>query len=200
MMNFNYTGHKMRKYAISKMNRYAFIISLFPALIPGCLPSDCVPYQPMPGLERQLFNIAKRNITPDDVQKSPDTYTKTLVVWTGIIKHIDVNEEKEGHTFYITVGHHYFDWIEDRGVQREMFFLSPRGEGDFIVAWSAVTAQDYQFIRQFSVGDMIIAYGCPNTIGDNIIGLNPTVNIRYIKPQWFSTEKLDYGRSGESTE
>ena len=173
------------------------IIIIILVFISGCLPPDCVPYQPLPGLERQFFNAAKRNITPDDVRKSPDKYIKTLVVWTGIIKQIDVSEEKEGHIFRITIEHHYFDWIEDRGVQRELFFLSPRGEGDFVVVWNTNTIQDYQFIRQFAVRDMIIAYGCPHISNDEAIVLDPTVNIRPIKPQWFSTEVLDYGRSGE---
>jgi hypothetical protein len=155
------------------------------------------PYRPMPGLERQFYNVAKRKVFPDDVRNSPNKYTKSFIVWAGIIKQIDISEEEGTQVFQITVEHHYFNWIEDRDAPREMFFLSPRGEGTFIVAWSVSTAQEYPFIRQFAVRDMIIAYGCPSIIEDDIIGFEPTVNIRPIKPQWFSTEVLDYGRSGK---
>ena len=176
------------------MKKHIFILIIL-VFISGCLPPNCVPYRPLPGLEKQLYNVAKRKVTPNNVRKLPDKYIKTLVVWTGIIKNIDSNKEQGTEFFQITVEHHYFDWIENRGAQKEMFFLSPRGEGTFIAAWSAGNAQEYEFIRHFTVGDMIIAYGRPCMTEDDILVLNPTVNIRPVKPQWFSTEIPDYGAS-----
>jgi hypothetical protein len=44
---------------------------------------------------------------------------------------------------------------------------------------------------------MMIAYGYPSMIKDELIGFYPTQNIRSIKPKWYSTDVLDYGRPGE---
>jgi hypothetical protein len=75
--------------------------------------------------------------------------------------------------------------------------LSPRGEGAFAVQWIAQTPDDQKFVNQFAVGDMLIAYGDPAVVRSNYIALNPAQNIRAIKPQWYRTDILDYGRPGE---
>ncbi|OHX35871.1 hypothetical protein BJL95_11560 [Methylomonas sp. LWB] len=63
--------------------------------------------------------------------------------------------------------------------------------------WGVGNLSDQKFIDQFSVGDMLVAYGSPSFIDQDFIGLNPTKNIRGIKPNWFRMDILDYGRPGE---
>jgi hypothetical protein len=154
-------------------------------------------YKPLPKWERQFFEKASRDIYPNDVRKSPEKYEKTLVVWTGIIKSINNDTENGYQIARFTIEHHYFDWIEDRGIQREKYFLSPRGEGLYALAWRVDTQEDKLFRQQFAVDDMMIAYGYPSMIKDELIGFYPTQNIRSIKPKWYSTDVLDYGRPGE---
>ena len=164
---------------------------LFSLIIFG---SSCVPlapgsraYRPLPQWEAKFAAEAKKDIYPNDVRQRPASYTNTLVVWTGVITNITTFGEGDKRTCRITADHHYFDWVEDFGIPPQRFFLSPRGEGAFAAAWGAVSSQDEKFLRQFVVGDMLVAYGYPSLIRSNIVGLYPTENLRAIKPQWYST-------------
>ena len=164
-----------------------------PGIVPGSRP-----YQPLPKWEAKFSETARRDVFPNDVRQNSDGFTNILVVWTGIITNIHYLEDRPPRLVQITAVHHYFDWVEDFGIQRERFFLSPRGEGAFAVRWIAQTPDDQKFVDQFAVGDMLVAYGYPTVIRSNFIGLEPTENLRAIKPQWYRTDILDYGRLGES--
>jgi hypothetical protein len=175
-------------------NRVCFLV-LFACLLSACPGSRA--YQPLPLWEAKFFAQAKRDLYPDDVRKSPARYAKTLVGWTGIIRQIEIRQEGEMEGARFTVEHRYFDWIEDHGAQREIFFLSPRGEGTFAAAWNITDPQDKQFIKQFAVGDMMVAYGYPSAIRDGVVAISPMQNMRSIKPEWYRADVLDYGRPGE---
>jgi hypothetical protein len=68
--------------------------------------------------------------------------------------------------------------------------------GSLAFRWIAETPDDQKFVGQFAVGDMLIAYGYPSVIQNNYVGLNPSLNLRAIKAQWYRTDILDYGRPG----
>jgi len=154
-------------------------------------------YQPLPRWEAGYFKQARRDVLPQQVRQQPDAYKDTLVAWTGVIVAIDYKGEGAGRSVRITAEHHYFDWIEDSGIQKERFFLSPRGEGRFAVYWGAGSADYQKFIDQFAIGDMLVAYGHPSFVQPDFIGLDPTLNMRAIKPAWFRMDVLDYGKPGE---
>lgn len=182
----------------SNMNIHKLILISLLLLLSGCpgyFPGS-QSYKPLPKWERQFFEKAKFDIYPNDVRESPETHEKNLVVWPGIIKSITIDTENGSQIARFTIEHHYFDWIEDHGLQREKYFLSPRGEGLFALAWRVDTQEDKLFIQQFAVDDMIIAYGYPSMIKDDLIGFYPTQNIHSIKPKWYRTDVLDYGRLG----
>lgn len=178
------------------MNKNLYVIVALFLFVSGCpslLPSSR-PYQPLPKWEKQFFDKARCDIFPNDVRTSPDEYAEILLVWTGIIKDISFEVVESTRVARFKIEHHYFDWIEDSGIQRETFFLSPRGEGIFKTAWPVDTPDNALFIEQFEVGDMIVAYGYPALIEGEVVRFYPTVNMRAIKPKWFSTDVLDYGR------
>ncbi|OAI19162.1 MULTISPECIES: hypothetical protein [Methylomonas] len=154
-------------------------------------------YQPLLQWEAGFYQQARRDVFPKQVREQPTPFRDALVAWAGVITAIEYKGDGASKAVRITARHHYFDWIEDAGAQRERFFLSPRGEGKFAVFWGVGNLSDQKFIDQFSVGDMLVAYGSPSFIEQDFIGLNPTKNIRGIKPNWFRMDILDYGRPGE---
>ena len=162
---------------------------------PGLAPGSRA-YRPLPQWESKSSAQARRDVFPNDVRQKPDGFTNTLVAWTGVITNIEFFSDPPPRVVRFTAVHHYFDWIEDLSIQRERFFLSPRGEGAFAVQWDAQTPDDQKFVDQFAVGDMLIAYGYPSVVRGNYVGLNPAQNLRAIKPQWYRTDILDYGRPG----
>ena len=163
---------------------------------PGLAPGSRA-YRPLPQWESKFSAQARRDVFPNDVRQKPDGFTNTLVVWTGVITNIEYIADPPQRMVRFYAAHHYFDWIEDISIQRERFFLSPRGEGAFAVQCDAQTPDDQKFVDQFAVGDMLIAYGYPTVVRSNYVALNPAQNLRAIKPQWYRTNILDYGRPGE---
>ncbi len=169
---------------------------IFAFLLCGCPGSR--EYRPLPKWEAKFFAQARKDIFPQDVRKNPEQFKSTLVVWTGIIKKIEPTQYNSTPFIKFTVEHHYFDWIEDDGIQREKYFVSPRGEGYFTAIW--LDSPEYAlFFKQFEVGDFLIAYGYPSVIINEVVGLDPTQNLRAIKPRWYRTDILDYGRPGEES-
>jgi hypothetical protein len=70
-----------------------------------------------------------------------------MVAWTGLIKEVDVVQTEDGPDVVYVLQHHYYDWIEDFGQQREIILLSPRGEGKFKTTSSLkkdITAADLE--------------------------------------------------------
>lgn len=171
-------------------------VSLLTCGCPGLVPGSRA-YRPLPRWEAKFFTQARRDVFPNDVRQRPDAYKNTLVAWTGIITNIDFFNDGSTRAVRFTAEHHYFDWIEDFGIQRERFFLSLRGEGAFAAAWRANTPESCQFVEQFAVGDLLVAYGFPSQMRGEVVGLSPTQNLRAIKPQWYRMDILDYGRPGE---
>jgi len=165
---------------------------------PGLAPGSRA-YRPLPQWEAKFAAQARRGVFPNDVRQKPDGFTNALVAWTGVITNIEYLAAPPPRFVRFTAVHHYFDWIEDISIQRERFFLSPRSEGAFAVQWIAQTPDDQKFVDQFAVGDMLIAYGYPTVVRSSYIGLNPSLNLRAIKAQWYRTDVLDYGRPGEPT-
>ena len=155
------------------------------------------PYRPLPQWEAQFFSQAHRDIFPGQVRQLPGAYRDSVVAWTGVIVSIEYQGEGASRAARITAEHRYFDWIEDSGVQREKYFLSPRGEGRFATYWGVASPGDQKFIDQFSVGDMLVAYGHPSFVQPDFIGLSPTLNMRAIKPAFFRSDVFDYGKPGE---
>ena len=118
---------------------------------PGTMPGSRQ-YQPLPEWEAKFFAQARRDIFPQDVRQDPQHFKSTLVVWTGIIKSIEHVQYNSSPFVQFTVEHHYFDWVEDFGLQPERFFVSPYGEGYFEAFWSD-SAGNVPFLEQFAVGD-----------------------------------------------
>ena len=154
-------------------------------------------YQPLPKWEAGFAQKARRDVFPSQVRQDAAAWANTLVVWTGVIAAIDYKGDGAERSARILADHHYFDWIEDSGIQREKYFLSPRGDGRFAAYWGVGDPGDQQFIDQFDVGDMLVAYGNPSAVKPEFVGLSPTLNMRAIKPSQFRTDVLDYGRPGE---
>src|SRR5215472_2795583 len=86
-------------------------------------------YKPVSSAEAELARRANNEIYPRDVQDSLARYSSTLLVWPGIVRQI--RPLTGGDSIALVIEHHYFDWKEDHGCQRELYFLSPRGEGLF---------------------------------------------------------------------
>lgn len=118
------------------------LVSMFLLFIlSGCLQNSnstiwfpsSAPYKPIvPGEDEALKN-ADKSILPFDVKRDSQSYGNKLVVWTGIVEKMDIYT-KDNETIVDTyLQHRYYDFIEDFSIQQEKMFVSPFGEGEFIL-------------------------------------------------------------------
>ena len=159
------------------------------SLTSACIFPHTKAYGPRSEYEQGLFAKARRDIYPDDVRKEVSRYTAETVLWTGIIMDVPTVSSS---TWRMRIEHHYWDWLEDYSVQKEIAFLSPRGEGMF--EFTFYTSEKFHLESFGRVGDMAIVYGRPKEVSpDGTIVLACKFS-KFLRKGLYSTEYMDYGR------
>ncbi|HEY3196706.1 MAG TPA: hypothetical protein VGJ57_01740 [Nitrospirales bacterium] len=148
--------------------------------------------------EKEEFKKSNREVYPDDVRKDLEKFRTVEMAWPGVILDSKVVDKGDHLDILLLLEHHYYDWLLDHSIQREKIFLSPRGEGLFRTSFSAKkqAAESEIFQESITSGNLVIVYGKPEKLEDNIIVLScgyPSL----INRKWFRTDILDYGRPGE---
>jgi hypothetical protein len=158
------------------------------------------PYKPVSPRERELFERASRTVYPADVLQNPERYGDSLLVWAAVIDSGQNVQSPSGLAVFLFASHRFFDWIEDRGPQRESFFLSPRGEGTLLLALPAADTLERAMLgRQYPPKTMIVAYGYPRIVERPEIRIIHLL-VTYVQPHppaAYRQDVLDYGRPGE---
>jgi hypothetical protein len=152
-------------------------------------------YQPANRAEADLAGRADKEIYPQNVRDSLTRFTSVLIVWPGIVRRIA--SSASGDSITLVLEHHYFDWKEDHGCQRELYFVSPRGEGLFALTIPPVAARAPGFTGKPTIGALVIAYGMPTSV-DTLEG-QPSIavsarGLNIIEPRWYRTDAFSYGR------
>lgn len=150
-------------------------------------------YRPDSSQLREMDAGAERHVFPEDVRRDLAAHSNQLVLWTGIVRSKTPVSISGRDAVEIRIDHHYWDFVEDFGVQRARAFLSPRGEGAFIIrVWADQLRSDP---GNFQEGWMALIWGTPAGVApDGAV----RVNLRgstCAPPGWFSTEMWDYGRA-----
>jgi hypothetical protein len=152
-------------------------------------------YQTASRQEASASKQAQVSIYPQDVRDSLTAYEHTVVAWPGVLLHVDTITGTD--SVRLVLEHHYFDWREDHGLQRELYFLSPRGEGLLTTVVPAHWIAGRGFAGEPSVGSMILLYGTPialDTMGSQVAVRISTAAANAIERQWYRTDVFSYGR------
>ena len=119
-----------------------------------------------------------------------------MIAWAGIVTDTEITKYDTSYVVVFSLEHHYFDWIEDRSVQKAIFFPSPTGEGSFKTYWAMPLSMDYDALRRQTMpGTLLIIYGHPAKVEDGTVYIIPD----YIRPfaqSLYATDVLSYGRPG----
>ena len=151
-------------------------------------------YRPVSDKESAAMKPSVRDVFPDQVRSDLSKFKGTVVAWAGIIRSIEIVEEKTVATVLFEIEHRYFDWVEDVGIQQARYFLSPRGEGRFRAAKDVYLTVLNQVKETIHPGDMAVVYGVPSEVRGDVIGMFPTNYVRTLKNELFDDAVLDYGR------
>lgn len=185
------------------LNRLILAVLLAAAGLSGCATDNFSSnvYTPPNKADREVFSKARRDVYPKQVRENPARYRDVSIAWAGIVKDVDVSRGKSGLSVVVLVEHHYFDWIEDHGAQPEVFFLSPRGEGNFMIVLEAKHEMTREEARRLlPAGTMLVAVGqiyLPTAGNKNIPLALLTDYSQFIEKKWYRTDVFDYGRNGE---
>jgi hypothetical protein len=157
----------------------------------GCPHSSI--YRPSAERLRAYDEQADRWFFPDDVRRDPDAASQKKLLWTGIIREQTRVSTPRGDAIEFRVEHHYWDFVLDYGAQLAHAFLSPRGEGSFVVRVSANELEADP--KNFREGWMLLAWGSPHgVLPDGTVRLDMQASSGF-PPGFFSTEMWDYGRA-----
>jgi hypothetical protein len=130
------------------------------------------------------------------VRRNPGAYARALVAWPGTLEEVAFDTSAAVPYLRMKIRHHYFSWAVD-GTTRK-YWLSPRGEGLFVAAWPLKPEWDLSEMRKLILGgDMVIVYGYPRAVANDVIDLGQAEYVRHIPKNWFRTDVIDYGRPGE---
>jgi hypothetical protein len=152
-------------------------------------------YQPISDWEQSEFDKADFSVYPDDVRENITNYQDTTLAWTGIIVESELVEYDTYLEGTYLLEHHYYDWLEDISPYPEKIWLSPRGEGFFRTSWEYNKEGPVSEIQEYSEpGVLLIVYGKAISVENDIIEVEASY-IRGILEQFYTTEKIDYGRS-----
>ena len=167
------------------------------SLVPGCgcpFVSGTAVYHPVSDWEQGEFDKADFSVYPDDVRENRTKYQSTTLAWPGIIVESELNEYDTYLEENYLLEHHYYDWLEDFSPFPERIWLSPRGEGLFKTSWRLKKEANLSEIQEFSEpGVLLIVYGKAISIENDIIEVEASY-IRGILEEYYTTERLDYGR------
>jgi hypothetical protein len=94
---------------------------------------------------------------PDDWENpllhiAPSLYADSFVHWIGLVKEVMINDSLGVSAISFTLEQKYWDYIEDYSIQDEVMFVSPPGEGDFIlqVPQILLTEEDKEVLKKMA--------------------------------------------------
>lgn len=146
-------------------------------------------YQGNSEWEKKYLAEAKRDVFPDDVRKTPETFRQATLAWPGVV--VSAGPEPRDPSFWeVVIQHHYWDWIEDHSIQKAKAFLSPRGEGRFTCHAEKRTLPSVELKDA-----MAVAYVRPVGVKEGV--LHAACIIRFYPREWYATDVMDYGRNGD---
>ncbi|HND02750.1 MAG TPA: hypothetical protein PK782_11790 [Nitrospira sp.] len=169
-------------------------IVLMSVVLSGCPLPRSEMYKGFSEAEKSYFATADLGVFPNDARKDVERYQASLVAWPGFITELNSIQKDSAYFTRIVVEHHYYDWILDHSIQKEKYFLSPRGEGVFTTLCPS-KLKDENVTKDLN--NMLIVYGKPEKVEDGMLHVTCDY-AAFIKREWVRTDIFDYGRPGES--
>jgi len=168
-----------------KFKLYGLLVVVF--FLGGCASSKI--YKPPSHVKTHFANSIK-NVMPSDVLSSPETYKDKEIHWIGILK--DVSYENDNLAL-LTLEQKYWDYIEDNSIQTEKIFLSPKGDGGFMLLFPIKDKDKFEVFIQDAVAreDLMFVYGEFKEVKKNLPVLKFT-NGSFIHERFYSTKIMEY--------
>jgi hypothetical protein len=158
-------------------------------------------FTPESAEKQAIFQQARKDVYPKQARQHPERYAHDSIAWAGIVKDTELFQSKFGPAVKVLIQHHYFDWLENHGAQPEVFFLSPRGEGEFMIIIRPDEGLSNNQVRQLiPAGTMVVVvgrlYARSAQFKDKPLAVI-TQFFQFLDKKRYRTDVFDYGREGE---
>lgn len=147
------------------------------------------PYKP-DDWEKSYFESAIRAAFPSDLNRSPEKYQGKLIHLLGIAD--SVYRDSSATKVNILLTNKYWDYIEDYSIQDEVMFVSPKGDGKFLVTINSAYQPAYELLTTFPrQKKLILVYG--NFIeAKNSLPVIEALQLKYIDYEQYTTAVFSY--------
>jgi hypothetical protein len=170
------------------------------AALSGCASYSSQPFTPASPGEQEILGKARKDVYPGQVRQDAARYRDTELAWAGIVSDLKIVHGKGGTSVAVLVEHRYFNWMEDHGAQPERFFLSPRGEGKFLIFLQPKGEMTESKARALiPAGTMVVAAGriyVPSAADPRYPLALLADYYQFIRKEAYRTDVFDYGREG----
>lgn len=162
-------------------------------------------YQPVTKPEEIEFCKDTPTVYPDQVRQHLSLYTNTPVIWVGIIRSTDAQEEDTSSKIRLDTvfEHHYFDWRQQGDEKDLTLRVSGRGEGRFRARWYVHRTTKYMDSDEVEAGDaekfagpgkLAVFYGVPQSVDPDGTIVLKYHYVRLLPQKDYTTNGIDYGR------
>jgi hypothetical protein len=140
--------------------------------------------------EKPFYEAALKTAFPSDLIKAPGKYQDQLIHLVGIVDSVYIDSSTQ--QVNILLENHYWDYIEDYSIQDEVMFVSPKGDGKFIVTLDSSYRSGIERLKKFSAErKLFLVYGNFKEIKNGLPLIN-AVQLKYIDYEQYSTAIFTY--------
>jgi hypothetical protein len=142
--------------------------------------------------EKPYFEKAVKTVFPSDLNKSPEKYKGKLIHLLGIVDSVYTETKNDSVVLTFLLENKYWDYIEDYSIQDEVMFVSPKGDGKFLVTMPSMTLSESEAYKNFpSKQKLFLVYGNFNGTSNNL-PLLMAQQVKHIDHYWYSTAIFTY--------
>ena len=141
--------------------------------------------------EKPYFDSAIKTAFPTNLNKFPEKCTGKLIHLIGIVDSVYIDTENNNMITFI-LENKYWDYIEDYSIQDEVMFVSPKGEGKFLVTVTGVNPDVFESVKNFATDKkLFLVYGDFKELINNLPVITAK-QIKYINYELYTTNVFSY--------
>lgn len=180
------------------MERFQNTVKLILLISVSFLLSNCGPssrlYKPE-AWEEPLLKESTKEYMPSDVIKNPEKYKGEFIHWIGIVDTFYLQEKDNEVITDLVFDQKYYDYIEDFSIQQETMFISPFGEGKFILrkTMTKTAADSVKEFLNYLVQDKSLGFCYGNFVElKESLPILESKGVRFIPEAYYATNIFSY--------
>lgn len=146
------------------------------------------PYKP-DDWEKPYYDTSIKTAFPSDLMKHPEKYKGKSIHLIGVVDSVFADANNQVKFF---LSNKYWDYTEDYSIQDEVMFVSPIGDGNFVVTVADIDSAGLEEVKRFPAEKkLFLVYGIFNDVINNYPVL-AAQQVKYIDYEIYTTQVFSY--------